>query len=384
MKSCEKNVLHKLNKINKIYHQAWDESPDAILLINEQGQILLTNINAETLFGYSSNELIGKPIERLIPSRLYKHQKIRSVYIQCLHKRDTLTIPSLVGLTKDGKEFSADIRLKPTAVDESKFIIAFIRDLTDRVVMEDEKKKLQEQLFQSQKLEALGQLTGGIAHDFNNILNVIDGFTEIAIIRNGDTDGKLAEYLSQIHTACNHGCDLIAHMMSFARKEKIQKQLLTLTPIVNDAMKMLRTTLPSSIKIDVRLNGDPSVFVDPGQFHQVITNLCINARDAMPTGGRLEVCLEVTDPLGARCMSCHEEFSGNHVELRIKDNGMGISKETLNKMFEPLFTTKEKDKGTGLGLAIVNDIVHQHDGHILVESEPDKGTTFRIHLPLVA
>ena len=380
-----KNSLNQITELDEFYQQLWDGTPDAVLLVDDQGKIILSNEKVEKIFGYSADDVIGEAIEKLIPSRFCKHQDHFSGFMKFPHKRETLTVSGLIGLKKDGNEFHADISLRPIANSENKMVFTYVRDMTDRLTVEEENKQLQEQLFQSQKIAALGQLTGGIAHDFNNILAAIDGYTQLslsALSKDGKTADDLEGYISEIHSACSQGSELIKQMMAFSRKGKPHEQVLMPWPLVKDTLKMLYATLPSSIETEVSFANDlPRISFDPVQFQQVITNLCINARDAMGGIGRLEVSLSSTDLAGACCSSCGVMFSGEFVEIKINDSGCGISQETMEQMFKSLFTTKDVDKGTGMGLAVVHGIVHQHGGHVLVESSPGEGATFRLLLP---
>ena len=384
MNDPAKNQIGNHTWPTEIYQQVWDGVPDAIILVDESGQIIFVNEKVKNLFGYSPTELIGDQIEKLVPSRFYKHHNLRGDYMQNPHEREKSSVSGIFGLKKDGNEFTADIRLKPIKTDQQNLIAVFIRDLTNIITIEEDKKKLQELLFQSQKTHTLGQLTGGIAHDFRNILNAIKGFTELADIQNSDTDEILAGYLKQINTACIHGEDLVCDMMSYSRKGEAQKVGLILEPTVDGTIKMLSAILPSSIDIILTLASNlPKVLFSPTHLQQVIINLCTNARDAMSDSGQLNVSLEAIDLIDTCCDSCNKMYSGKFVELRVHDTGTGITRKTLDHIFEHLFTTKDADKGTGMGLAVVNNIVHDHEGHILVESEPGAGSSFRIFLPAV-
>ena len=254
----------------------------------------------------------------------------------------------------------------------------------DRLESEQKHQKLQHQLQQAQKMESLGQLTGGIAHDFNNMLASILGYTDLAKDLEADKKPeKLKSYLDQVYSAGERARDLIAQMLTFSRASEIsEKHPLSISPIVKEATKMLRPMLPSSIDMHVHINENlPDINADPVQLNQLIMNLCINARDAMEGKGKLDIEVSSTNHSDSLCSSCQKTFSGDFIEISVRDNGSGISPEIIKSLFEPFFTTKEIGKGTGMGLAMTHGIVHDHSGHIIVDSQPGVGTEFRILLP---
>lgn len=286
-----------------------------------------------------------------------------------------------------------ELRMLQELADDLAFGIATLRSHAERL-------QLQRQLQQAQKMEAIGQLTGGIAHDFNNILASILGFTGLALERHvRDEDVELREYLGEVYHAGERARDLITQMLAFSRGGSNESQRVVLQPLVKEAVKMLRATLPSTIKLSTEFDKDvPAVVLDPVQLHQVVMNLCINARDA--TGGKGHIDIRVrhirdigrgeqpaqTDAsiLGVHdtCNSCHADITaGEYVELSVHDTGTGMNKDQLSRIFQPFFTTKEVGKGSGMGLSMAHGIVHQHGGHILVDSVPGVGTTFRVLFP---
>ncbi|MFK5950855.1 MAG: ATP-binding protein [Methylococcales bacterium] len=262
--------------------------------------------------------------------------------------------------------------------------VAVFSDISKRVQAEEKQHELQRQLQHAQKMESLGQLTGGIAHDFNNMLASIMGYTDLArMLVTRDEHGKLPEYLDQVYCAGERARDLIAQMLTFSRgSSNGEKQPLRLEPAVKDAIKMLRPMLSSSIKMNVSINDDlPVVNADPVQLHQIIMNLCINARDAMDDKGKIDVTLSVASGVDTICNSCHQPVSGDYIEVVVADNGSGIKPKIIEQLFEPFFTTKDIGKGTGMGLAMVHGIMHDHSGHIIVNSTLGEGTEFRLLFP---
>ncbi|MFQ5469155.1 MAG: response regulator [Gammaproteobacteria bacterium] len=261
-------------------------------------------------------------------------------------------------------------------VEEEGYVSVYGRDITERQMM-------QKQLRQSQKMQAIGQLTGGIAHDFNNMLAAIMGYTELARELNAKNgDERMAKYLGEIYRSSARARDLIAQMLAFSRGAKSSGETIYLKPSVTGAIQMIRATLPSSIEIVKRFDSEAGMIViDPVQLDQVIMNLCINARDAMDGYGRITLSIENVFIESQPCSSCHETIIGEYTELVVQDNGHGIDSNTIEMIFDPFFTRKEVGKGTGMGLSMVHGILHEHHGHIIVESVPEKGSKFRVLFP---
>ena len=259
-----------------------------------------------------------------------------------------------------------------------------------------ERSQLNLQLQQAQKMEAIGQLTGGIAHDFNNILSSIMGFTNLAIQRYvTDEQSGLKAYLDEVMHAGERARDLVRQLMDYSRTSDSQPVFLDLTTAVREVVKMLHATLPASIKLSYYIEKEiPSVLVSPVNFHQILMNLCINARDAINDQGEISIGIKtvlIEDGLPENnsqsvcytiCSSCNKIInSGDYVEVSVSDTGSGIQNEHLTHIFEPFYTTKTMDKGTGMGLSVLHGLVHQAGGHILVDTHPDRGTVFKILLP---
>ena len=262
-----------------------------------------------------------------------------------------------------------------------------IVDITEHKALLDEQERLQAQLQQAQKMEALGQLTGGIAHDFNNILASVLGFAKLALRRHApDPEGELAEYLREVITAGERARDLVARMLTFSRAQPVRAaRPLAPAPLLKEAVKMLAATIPTSIRIDTHIEAPvPEVAIDPVDLHQILVNLAINARDALDGRGRIVIGLGQKLAQQQVCDACREKFSGDYLELTVSDNGQGIAPEALPHIFEPFFTTKEVGKGTGMGLAMVHGLVRRAGGHFRVETTPGQGSTFHIYLPAAA
>jgi CheY-like chemotaxis protein len=233
-------------------------------------------------------------------------------------------------------------------------------------------------------MEALGHLTGGVAHDFNNLLAAIMGYIVLASERDETAaDPKLARYLDQALASCRQARDLIQQMLTFSRGQRGSPRPLALADAVAESLKLLRSSLPSSLELVTDLAQVPVVMLDPVQLDQILLNLTINARDAMAGIGRIDVAVRTTRLQGkAVCASCRKRFRGEFVELEVADSGPGIPAKVLERMFEPFFTTKDVGRGSGMGLATVHGIVHEHAGHVIVESTPGAGSRFRVLLPI--
>ena len=276
---------------------------------------------------------------------------------------------------KDGTRIDVEITSRPIVWHDQPAVLAVARDVT-------EKRRLEEHLRQAQKMDAIGQLAGGIAHDFNNLLGVVIGYSELLMEQFEPGDGK-REKIEQIKKAGDHGAALTRQLLAFSRKQMLEPKVLNLHRLMADLSKMLQRLIREDIRLVIGGGEDlRMVKVDPGQMEQVIINLVLNARDAMPNGGQLSIRTENAD-LDEAYVRMHAEVTpGQYVALTVSDTGMGMDAATRNRVFEPFFTTKEK--GTGLGLATVYGIVKQSGGHIWVYSEPGRGSTFKVYLPMVS
>ena len=486
------------------FQNLFESTPDAIIVATREGVIHTINRQAEQLFGYTREELVGQAIEMLMPARLRSgHVALRGGYVANPHIRPMGEGRDLWARRKDGTEFPADISLSPMTTPEGMMVISTIRDISKRKQAEEqvrqaeakyrsifenavegiiqttldgrfitanptmarllgydsaeallaaglvlgrdvyanpddrtamvrilneggqhagfqcqfkrrggqliwvsitgrmvrdaqgtplfyegtcedttERRQLEDQLRESQKMEAIGQLAGGIAHDFNNILGAIMGNTEL--VKSMPAGSREAgECLDAIHSASRRAADLVKQILAFSRRQEQKRQPLQLHLIVREALKLLRASMPAAIEFRTSVAITPTVLADPTQIHSVTMNLCTNAWHAMQERpGTLTVELAETEVNEAFARVNPDLRPGRYVRLTITDTGCGMSAETLEHIFEPFFTTKPVGEGTGLGLAVVHGIMKNHDGGIVVRSQPGRGTTFALYFPV--
>jgi len=360
---------------------------DCIIVMDSGGLIREFNAAAEVCFGYRRAEVLGKLLaDVLIPERFRDaHRRGMARYLESgagpfLGKRVEVT-----GRRADGTEFPAELAIGVAQEPGGKFFVGYLRDLTERRRADTERARLEAQLRQAQKMEAIGNLTGGIAHDFNNILTGILGYLRLASERQVSLgDPKLGRYLEQAEQASRRARDLIQQMLTFSRRGKGAPRPVEIAGLVEESARLLGSSLPSTVEITTDLgNAVPAVMIDPVQVEQVLLNLCINARDAMNGIGTIHVGVRLGAAAGIFCASCRKRVEGRFVELSVADTGSGIAPEVLERMFEPFYSTKEVGRGSGMGLAMVHGIVHEHGGHIGVDTSRE-GTKFRVFLPPIA
>jgi two-component system, cell cycle sensor histidine kinase and response regulator CckA len=379
-----------------------EAAPDAIVGVDPAGRIALVNAQAERLFGYRRGELVGQPVEMLVPHGVrHRHPEHRTRYFTDPLPRPMGAGMQLAARRADGTEFPAEISLSALETEDGLLVSAAVRDVTDRIEAQAERERLrgqaererlEAQLHQAQRLESLGQLAGGVAHDFNNLLGAIlnyAAFVEERVVEaaagpGGEEWRIVCQDIEQIRRAGERATKLTHQLLAFGRREIAQPLVLNLNDIVTDIEQLLRRTLGEHIELAADLAADLlPVLADPGQLEQVLVNLAVNARDAMPGGGVLTIDtgnVVVDDDYATH--HHHPVKTGQYVRLRVSDTGSGIPKEVVDRVFEPFFTTKPKGEGTGLGLATVYGIITQADGYVHIYSEPGHGTTVSAMLPV--
>jgi len=338
-----------------------ESSPSGLLMVDEQGTIRMVNQQIDELFGYERAELIGQSVEILVPQHMRSHHAgDRAEFIAHSESRAMGKGRDLYGVRKDGQEFPLEIGLNPIRTPDGLRVLASVVDITER-------KHIQKQLWQAERLAELGTLASGMAHEIGTPMNVILGRAEYLLQRTADEGMKKG--LTTIVTQIERITKVMNQLLAFARRRALERRPVDLGEIVDDALEMFQERIAHNrITMDKAIEANiPSVHADRDQLVQVLINLVMNSLHAMPEGGRLRLSL-------AR--------EGSHVCLGLSDTGHGMTEEVRSKVFDPFFTTKDFGKGTGLGLTVVKGIVEEHGGTIAVESVVDKGTTFWIRLPL--
>jgi two-component system, cell cycle sensor histidine kinase and response regulator CckA len=380
-KSAELAMYESQARLENIINSAMD----AIITMDSSQKILIFNHAAERVFGILSADVIGQPIDRFIPERyrVNHRQHVVGFGRTGTTSRAMNALGTILGVRSNGEEFPLEASISQTDVSGQKLYTVILRDISERKKAEENLRRTEQQLLQAQKMEAIGRLAGGVAHDFNNLLTGIIGYAEITGMELEPTN-PIYINLVQIRRAGQRAADLTRQLLAFSRQQVLQTRIIDLNEIIHESGKMLRRLIGEDVDFITHLEPRLGyIKADPGQIEQVIMNLSVNARDAMPGGGRL--IFETSNVyLDESYVSQHlSSQTGPHVLLSVTDNGIGMNAETRAHIFEPFFTTKEIGKGTGLGLSTVYGIIQQSGGAIWVYSEPGEGTTFKIYLPCV-
>jgi len=350
-------------------------SNDAIVACTLEGRIVSWNVGAERIYGYASEEAIGKQLDILIPpDRLDEFPQALTM----VKRGESVANYETIRLRKDAKRISVSLTDSPIRSESGRItgLSSIARDITER-------KRLEEELLQSQKMDAVGRLAGGIAHDFNNILTAILGYSDLII---GQIDERqwMYKHLTEIRKAADFAASLTHQLLAFSRRQPLFLRVFSINDTVKNMQKMLQRVIGEHIQIHTHLKAEIGrLKADPSQLEQVLLNLCVNARDAMPKGGSITIETSDVTYFLDDFYSVNEMPAGEYVKLVVCDTGTGMTPEVKKHIFEPFFTTKEKGQGTGLGLATCYGIVKQSGGYITVDSHVDVGTTFSIYLPRV-
>ncbi len=377
--TARKQMEEDLRRSEEKYRNVVTYASEAIAVVQDN-RMIFANPATCRISGYNWEELTERPFSEFIhPDDL---GMVIDRYLRRMAGEDMPRVYSFRFLDRQRRVHWVEMSTALIEWDGKPAVLTFFSDITDAKRAEEERQRLEELLRQSQKMEAIGTLAGGIAHDFNNLLAAIIGFTEIARSRVKESDALSS--LDKALRAGERAKALVSQILSFSRQKAQEFKPIKIAPVVREAVKLLRASLPSTIAINVTIDAaDMVVEADPSQIHQVLMNLCANAAHAMRNGGGvLEIALaQVT--LGVESATIHPDLNpGEYLLMRVRDSGHGMTPEVMDRIFEPYFTTKPEGEGTGLGLAVIHGIIKRHGGGITVASEVGRGTEFCVYLPL--
>ena len=368
MKQKHAKSLFRLERV------ALEAAANAVIITDLAGVVIWSNSAFTRLTGYSAEEVKGQNT-RILKSGQHDQSFYKNLWETLLAGR--VWHGELINRRKDGTLYAEDSVITPVRDERGEVtnFIAVKRDITER-------RELEAQLRQAQKIEGIGQLAGGVAHDFNNLLAVIRGNADLLLMETDQLSSRATECLNQVIAVADRAATLTRQLLAFGRKEVMQSQPVILDQVVGNMMKMLKRIISEDIDLQCHFAAGPRcVEADPGMMEQVLVNLVVNARDAMPRGSQLVITTDIAHVDMAYTQTQLEARAGEFVCLTVRDTGTGIVPEDLPRIFEAFFTTKETGKGTGLGLATVYSIVKQHHGWVEVSSQVGVGTTFRLILP---
>ena len=376
-------ALEALGQSETRYRLVHNTAFDAIIVANGDDMVVDCNPAAEKIFGFAPGTLKGTPLISLMPSEYReRHENARKRFLSTGVSSVQGKVLELQGLKKNGQVFPIELVLSSFSLARDVYFTGTIRDITEKRNAERDKEALQIRLSQSQKMEAIGRLASGIAHDFNNILTVIRGYSELASDETppeSPVQARLKEVLHSIALATN----LTRQLLLFSRGQSAIITPIDINKAVMNILKMIERIIGEDVTVTTELeDGLWTVTGDEGSIEQVIMNMAVNAKDAMPDGGTLTIRTQNVTISGEEAASSLEAHPGDAVRITIADTGMGIDKDVLDRVFEPFFSTKGADKGTGLGLSVVYNIIKKHNGWVTVKSESGRGTQFMVYLPV--
>ncbi len=376
-----KQMEQALRDSEEKYRLLVENQNDLVVKVDVDGRFLFVSPSYCELFGKKEEDLLG---ETFLPLVHEDDRELTRIAMEALYEPPHRCYVEQRALTKDGWRWLA--WSDRSVLDEDGTLVAIVgvgRDITEQKQLEQERMQLEEQLRQSQKMEAIGNLAGGVAHDFNNLLQVINGYTELALSRL-EPDHAAREAMNQVERAGNRAAALVGQLLAFGRRTMMQPAPVSLNQVLEESTRMLRRIIGEHIQLEFRPQpGLPAVHADRGMLEQVLMNLCVNARDAMPDGGNLQIktiLKRFDEPVS---LGPGPDVLGTYVLMQVHDNGIGMDEETVKRVFEPFFTTKDVGQGTGLGLAMVYGIVKQHGGYIYCHTEEGEGTRFDIYMPAI-
>jgi PAS domain S-box-containing protein len=363
-----------LRESEERYRTVLEANPDPVVVYDIEGKVVYFNPAFSRVFGWELEERLGHNMDHFVPEENWPETRMMIDMV--------LGGESFSGI--DTRRYTKDGDVIPVSISG-----AVYRDLDGKPVgsvinLRDisEQEHLQAQLQHAQKMEAVGTLAGGVAHDFNNLLQAVQGYTELLLMRK-ERDGPDFKELQAVRRAAKRGAELTQQLLTFSRRVDSRLQFVDLNHVVLEVKRLLQRTVPKMIDIELHLASDPKLIsADPAQLEQVLVNLAVNAKDAMPDGGRLVIETANASLDEDYCKTHLGATMGEYVQLTVSDSGHGMDKGTVEHIFDPFYTTKAVGKGTGLGLAMVYGIVKNHEGYIICYSQPDQGTTFKIYLPV--
>ena len=360
---------------------------DAVIATDSDGNISFTNVIADDLIGLRPGQVVGKPLREVFRLRNEETEEdIGDIFERIRSDRSIIVFDSGKLLIRpEASTIPISVSCAPITDPKGGFcgsVIVF-QDDTQRRKTEELSRENEHRQQQSQKLEAVGTLTGGVAHDFNNLLTAIIGYTQLALMRL-DPQGEIYEDLVNVEKAGNRAAELTKKLLAFSRQQKLESRVIDLNEAIGEMLKLLERVIGEIITVSFKPADDlHAINADPSQIEQVIMNLSLNARDAMPKGGRMVIETRHVVLDEYYCRQYPTCLPGEYVQILVSDTGHGMEQDVLDRIFEPFFTTKDVNQGTGLGLSMVYGIVKQHKGHINVYSEPNQGTTFKVYLPVI-
>lgn len=380
--TAQKEAEQALRRSEAHFRSLIENANDIISVTDVEGKLTFVSPSAKRVLGYETEEMIGQSIFNLVHED--EIAEVGETFTQIVHGANTRPPAEFRIRCKDGSyrrlETVSQNLLDNPAVNG---VVINARDVTARRAAEEALMDSQQQLIQAQKMEAIGRLAGGIAHDFNNLLTAIKGFTELLLLDFEEADPRRG-FASEIQGAASRAAGLTRQLLAFSRRQVLQPEVISLNEAVLEMEKMLERLIGEDLKMTTSLaDGLGRVKADPGQIEQVVMNLVVNARDAMPNGGELKIRTANAELTEEDAEVYRYIEPGTYILLEVSDTGLGMPKEVQDRIFEPFFTTKEQGKGTGLGLSTVYGIIKQSGGYIWVDSDENVGTTFRIYLPRV-
>ncbi|HQU86384.1 MAG TPA: PAS domain S-box protein, partial [Pyrinomonadaceae bacterium] len=376
-----KTAERALRESEERFVKAFEANPAAVSFVRlSDGVFIDVNLSYEKIFGYRSEEVVG---QRLTEINILTEPIEHNEFLEMFRKNATTKNLEFSFRTKSGEIIQTLMSNELIELNGEQCVLSIVYDITDRKRAEEELRRTEEKLLQAQKLESVGRLAGGIAHDFNNMLTAINGYSDLTL-KQLDDKSPLRHNIEEIHKAGLRSAELTRQLLAFSRKQVLKPEIINLNYVINDTTALLKRLIGEDVVLETVLRPDINdVKVDTNQLSQVIVNLAVNSRDAMPTGGILTIETSNIYLDGHFTDLVDEANAGDYVMLTITDTGIGMSGEEKEHIFEPFYTTKDVGKGTGLGLATVYGFVKQSEGYIWVYSEPHKGTSFKIYLPAV-